>query len=65
MEFQQTRQRTKDMTFDGLSFYEFIGMIFFYPFVFHTLFLLFTGIEDAIIFWFRRKDYPNSRPNDL
>ncbi len=52
------------MTFDGSSFYEFMGMIFFYPFVFHTLFLLFTGIEDAIIFWFRRKDYSNSRPSD-
>jgi len=53
------------MTFDGSSFSEFMGMIFFYPFVFYTLFLLFTGIEDSIIFWFRRKDYPNSRPSDV
>jgi len=52
------------MTFTDSSVSEFLGMIFFYPFIFYTLFLLFTGIEDAIIFWFRRKDYP-SKPSDL
>jgi len=52
------------MTFTDSSVSEFLGMIFFYPFLFYTLFLLFTGIEDAIIFWFRRKDYP-SKPSDL
>jgi len=52
------------MTFLNAEVEEFLGMIFFYPFVFYTLFLFFTGIEDAFIFWFRRKDYP-SRPSDL
>jgi len=52
------------MTFLDSSVSEFLGMIFFYPFIFYMLFVLFTGIESALIFWFRRKDYP-SRPSDL
>jgi len=52
------------MSFLNGSVSEFLGMMFLFPFVFHMIFVLFTGIEDALIFWFRRKDYP-SRPSDL
>lgn len=52
------------MSFADSSVGEFLGMIFFFPFVFYMIFILFTGIEDAIIFWFRRKDHP-SKPIDL
>ena len=43
------------MTFLNASVSEFLGMIFFYPFVFYMIFVLFTGIEDALIYWTRFK----------
>jgi len=52
------------MSFLNSNVSEFLGMIFFYPFAFYMILIVFNGIEDAIIFWFRRKDYP-SKPSDL
>lgn len=43
------------MSFENASISEFLGMIFLFPFVFYMIFVFLTGIEDAIIFWWRFK----------
>jgi len=45
------------MIFEGCSFGEFMGMIFFFPFVIYLLLQLFEGLSEGIIFYFRYKDF--------
>ena len=45
------------MTFLYSSVSDFLGMIFFYTFVFYMIFVFFTGVEDAIIYWWRFDKY--------
>jgi hypothetical protein len=45
------------MIFDNCSVSEFLGIIIVYPYIFYIIFSLFTGFDDAVIFWFRKKTY--------
>lgn len=45
------------MIFLNASVSDFLGMIFFFPFIFYILAQLFGGISDSVVHWFRYKDY--------